>query len=245
MELLDTKEKALKWLYQDELLNLMSINMLETGYVNIEFSGAQSLLLANQSNYMIHCKNHDEWPSLVERLLKIIATDRFVILRAHEKWYLDDLMEKSGFTDLEVYFNSIYPNNFSLDHQIPEGVTIRPLTMADFSFVRKIYLTVDSDEYITERINEGMLGAFVDEKLAGFIGTHEDGSIGLLEVLPEFRRKGIARALETQMVKRLWSLNRRAFGNIAQDNSLSRTVHEKIGLPISKQPVYWLFPPEY
>ncbi|NLB22325.1 MAG: GNAT family N-acetyltransferase, partial [Clostridium sp.] len=110
---------------------------------------------------------------------------------------------------------------------------------------REIYLTVDSDEYITDRIKEGMLGAFVDEELAGFIGTHEDGSIGLLEVLPKFRRKGIGRALETQMVKRLWSLNRRAFGNIAQDNTLSRTVHEKIGLPISKKPVYWLFPPEY
>ncbi len=245
MELLDTKEKALKWLYQDELLNLMSIDMLETGYINIEFSGTQSLLLANDSNYMIHCKNQYEWPHLIEKLLDIIATDRFVILRAHEKWYLEDLMEKSGFTDLEVYYNSIYPDSFPLDYKVPEGVTIRPLTMAEFSSVREIYLTVDSDEYITDRIKEGMLGAFVNEELAGFIGTHEDGSIGLLEVLPKFRRKGIGRALETQMVKRLWSLNRRAFGNIAQDNTLSRTVHEKIGLPISKEPVYWLFPPEY
>ncbi|NLB23744.1 MAG: hypothetical protein GX833_10940, partial [Clostridium sp.] len=88
MELLDTKEKALKWLYQDELLNLLSIDMLETGYIKIEFSGIQSLLLANESNYMIHCKNQDEWPSLIDKLLEIIATDHFVILRAHEKWYL-------------------------------------------------------------------------------------------------------------------------------------------------------------
>ena len=245
MELLDTKEKALKWLYQDELLNLLSIDMLETGYIKIEFSGTQSLLLANESNYMIHCKNQDEWPSLIDKLLEIIATDHFVILRAHEKWYLEDLMEKSGFTDLEVYYNSIYPDSFPLDYKVPEGVTIRPLTMAEFSSVREIYLTVDSDEYITDRIKEGMLGAFVEEELAGFIGTHEDGSIGLLEVLPKFRRQGIGRALETQMVKLLWSLDRRAFGNIAQDNTLSRTVHEKIGLPISKEPVYWLFPPEY
>ena len=245
MELLDTKEKALQWLYQDEFLNLMSIDMLETDCVDIEFSGTQSLLLANDSNYMIHCKNEDEWPHLIEKLLEIIATDRFVILRAHEKWYLDDLMEKSGFTDLEVYFNSIYPDSLSLENQVPEDVTIRPLPMAEFSSVREIYLTVDSDEYITKRIQEGMLGAFANEELAGFIGTHENRAIGLLEVLPKFRRKGIGRALETQMVKRLWSLNRRAFGNIAQDNALSRTVHEKIGLPISKEPVYWLFPPEY
>lgn len=245
MELLDTKEKALRWLYQDELLNLMSIDMLERDYVKIKYSGSQSLLLANRTNYMIHCKDQKEWPALLQKLLEIIATDCFIILRAHEKWYLDDLMLKSGFSDLEVYFNSIYPKNFSLDYKIPEDVTIRPLTMAEFPTVREVYLTVDSDDYIKERIAEGMLGAFVDQKLAGFIGTHEDGTVGLLEVLPQFRRKGIARALEAEMVKRLWELNRRAFGNIAQDNPLSRTVHEKIGLPISNEPVYWLFPPEY
>ena len=32
-----------------------------------------------------------------------------------------------------------------------------------------------------------MLGAFVDGELAGFIGRHDQGALGVLEVLPEYR----------------------------------------------------------
>ncbi|MFQ9917932.1 MAG: GNAT family N-acetyltransferase [Flavonifractor plautii] len=40
-----------------------------------------------------------------------------------------------------------------------------------------------------------MLGAFVDGTLAGFAGFHGEGSIGLLEVLPAYRRRGLGEAL--------------------------------------------------
>lgn len=40
-----------------------------------------------------------------------------------------------------------------------------------------------------------MLGAFLRDRPAGFIGLHEEGSMGMPEVLPEFRRMGVARAL--------------------------------------------------
>ncbi|MFQ7452543.1 MAG: GNAT family N-acetyltransferase [Flavonifractor plautii] len=38
-----------------------------------------------------------------------------------------------------------------------------------------------------------MLGAFVDGTLAGFAGFHGEGSIGLLEVLPAYRRRGLGK----------------------------------------------------
>lgn len=245
MKLLNTREAALAWLYQDELINLMSIDMLERALLEIAYSGTNSLLLADETNFMIHCREESEWPGLIARLLEIMPTDHFIILRAHEEWYLDDLIEQTGFSDLEPYLNSIYPEDFSLSEDWPEGVKIRPLTMEQFDFVRSTYLTVDSDDYIRERIEDGMLGAWYHGELAGFIGTHDEGTVGLLEVLPAFRRKGIARALESEMVRRLRNQNRRAHGNIAVDNLLSKTVHEKIGVRIAQQPVYWLFPPEY
>lgn len=56
--------------------------------------------------------------------------------------------------------------------------------------------TVDVD-YIKNRIKTNtMLGAFIDKKLVGFIGTHEEGSIGILEVLPQYRKRGIGEMLQ-------------------------------------------------
>lgn len=242
---LDDKDRALQWLYQDEMLNLMSIDMLERDLVRIEFAGEASLLLINDQDYMIHCRRESEWPELAGRLLAVMSRDHFIILRAHEKWYLEDLMEKTGFTDMEPYLNSLYPDDFLLQGPVPDGLAIRPLTMAEFPFVRETYLTVDDDDYIRSRIEEGMLGAWYQGELAGFIGTHQEGTVGLLEVLPKYRRKGIARALETQMHRILRQQGRRAFGTIAAGNQLSLTVHRKMGIRLASEPVYWLFPPEY
>ena len=48
-------------------------------------------------------------------------------------------------------------------------------------------------EHIRQAIGAGMLGAFVDGTLAGFAGFHGEGSIGLLEVLPAYRRRGLGK----------------------------------------------------
>ena len=47
------------------------------------------------------------------------------------------------------------------------------------------------------------------------------------------------------MVRRLRKEGRRAYGNIAAGNELSRIVHEKLGIRIGDQPIYWLFDPEF
>ncbi len=243
MKLTD-KTAALKWLYQDELLNLMSIDLLERDLVRILYAGEDSLLLGNEFDYQIHCLDPSQWPELLRQLLQVMARDHFLILRAHQDWYLDDLKEATGFTDVEAFFNTIYPGDFPVAAPLPPGIAIRPLTMADFPVVRATYRTVDDDDYIAGRIAEGMLGAWCDGELAGFIGTHQEGTVGLLEVLPRFRRRGIARALEAEMLKRLRAQGRRAYGNIAVANELSRTVHSRLGIRFAPDPVYWLFPPE-
>lgn len=241
----NTKQKALEWLYRDELLNLMSIDMLERDLLTIAWSGKDALLLEGPEDFLIHCLCKDEWPDLLEVLLTKLPRDRFIILRAHQEWFVEELSIKTGFTEVVPYFNSIYPNDFPLSSSLPPNVVIRPLTMGEFGFVRSVYQTVDDDQYIRERIDAGMLGAWYDGTLAGFIGTHQEGTVGLLEVLPEFRRRGIGRALEEAMLRRLREKGLRAYGNIAAGNELSRTVHEKIGIKIGDCPVYWLFSPDY
>ena len=57
-------------------------------------------------------------------------------------------------------------------------------------------------EYVEDRLKAGVIfGAFVDGRLAGFVGEHHEGSMGMLEVVPEFRRRGIAQALEAALIR--------------------------------------------
>ena len=76
---------------------------------------------------------------------------------------------------------------------------VRPLTREHLPLVHQTYHDGQDDvEYLSSLIDTGMLlGLFaLGGALAGFIGFHGEGSAGLLEVLPAYRRKGYGRVLE-------------------------------------------------
>lgn len=243
-ELLNTKANALTWLYQNEMHHLMSIDLLERDLITIAYAGTNSLFLINSDTMLIHCQDPAQWEGLLNTLLTHLDPTHWYILKAHEEWYLAELVKETGFSKVSEVYNTTYPNHLALPGGIPQGVQIKLLTMADFSFVRQVYKTVDEDDYIRERIEEGMLGAWYQGNLAGFMGTHSDGTMGLLEVLPEYRRLGIGKALESELIRKLRTEGRRTYGNIFKDNPLSLAIHKKMGVLISSDPIYWLFRPE-
>lgn len=68
---------------------------------------------------------------------------------------------------------------------------IRELTTDDLPQVAAHY-KLESKEEIAATIEHGlMFGAEVDGELAGFIGMHTDGSVGMLEVFKKYRRCGV------------------------------------------------------
>ena len=96
-------------------------------------------------------------------------------------------------------------------------------------------------EYVRDRIEKGwMFGAFVDGKLAGFIGMHTEGGLGMLEVLPEYRGRGIGRALETYAVNISLEQGYTPFGQVVEDNLVSVKLQESLGFYFAKDKVYWV-----
>ena len=67
------------------------------------------------------------------------------------------------------------------------------------------------------------------------------GALGMLEVLPEYRRRGIAAALESAAINR--ELNE-GHGAVRTDivigNNASRAVQEKLGMSFADKNVWWL-----
>lgn len=121
------------------------------------------------------------------------------------------------------------------------GVSLRPLTMEDMDFVLKNYHHPGAyEEHIRRRIAEGMTGAVADGVLAGFAGIHEEGSMGLLEVLPPFRRRGIAEVLESDLIRQQLERGLLPYCHIQPGNDASTALQKKLGLTFDSRTLYWL-----
>ena len=103
------------------------------------------------------------------------------------------------------------------------------------------YNTISDEAYVTDRIKKGALfGAFVDGQLAGFIGMHAEGGIGMLFVSPEYRRRRIGMALETYMINLGLERGERPYGQVEIGNDASKGLQEALGLCFSKGRIYWM-----
>ena len=121
---------------------------------------------------------------------------------------------------------------------------IRRMELSDLDFVLRNYHHPNvRPEYIRARINEMMLGAYIDGEQVGCIGVHEEGAVGMLEVLPAYRRMGIGRALETALIRWMMDKGHIAYCHVAPDNDISLRLQTSLGLQACAQSLYWLYKP--
>ena len=126
-------------------------------------------------------------------------------------------------------------------HVEKPGITTRRLTEADLRFVLDNYHNPGAyEEHIRERIAYGMIGGLLDGQLAGFAGIHQEGTVGMLEVLPEFRRHGLAEVLEAEAINLQLEKHRLPYGHIRVGNEASKALQRKLGLTLDDNPMYWV-----
>ena len=89
-------------------------------------------------------------------------------------------------------------------------------------------------------ISPRLYGAFLDGKLAGFVGTHDEGSIGALTVVPEFRRRGLGTYLECLAIRKALERGDLPFGQVAPGNGASLALQRSLGMTISREMVCWM-----
>jgi GNAT superfamily N-acetyltransferase len=176
----------------------------------------------------------------MEKMAKLIAEKRYMAVARPFK-FLPKLFEIKG---KPVEMMPCYQAAFKGKEPVPEyevpGFEIKPLEQKHLSFVCENY--DDDEDYIKSRIEYGMLGAFDENgNCAGFIGFHGEGSMGLLTVLPEYRRKGIGIALEAKNLNRRLSKGRIPFGHVVVGNEKSTGLQNKIGMEFSEKIVTWVF----
>ena len=112
--------------------------------------------------------------------------------------------------------------------------------MEHLDYVSEHY-SYDNRDYVEARINEGvMYGAFVEDRLVGFMGMHNEGSLGLLYVEEAYRRHGIAVSLESYVINITLEKGWTPYGHVIVGNEESFLLQEKLGLYRSDKTIWWL-----
>lgn len=123
------------------------------------------------------------------------------------------------------------------------GVVLRRLDACHASQVEELYSRYHDPGEIAPAIARGdMLGAFAGESLAGFVGVHEEGGIGMLQVVDAFRRRGIGAMLEAEMIRRELARGHLPFCQVTAGNAASLALQRALGMAVTDEAcVTWFF----
>ncbi len=162
-----------------------------------------------------------------DRALVSLADDRYLSIFADSA---DEAELDPGRYELWVYEGASSPVATGAV-VLPEGFTIAPLG-TDAADVVDAHYDLLSRAGIEDHLARGWIrgGFAADGTLVGFIGEHDEASMGMLEVFPEARRRGFAQALEAALIDELLAAGRTPYCHVAPGNEASRALQAKLGL---------------
>ncbi len=221
-------EKALELLNQDYYLNYPLIRALKHGARLVHADQDGVAVLKPQYNFYLVTGNNPM--AFVDKivspeLIELCGSRYALQMKAHCN--LETVLECHQYYYPQVTIQSDLP--------------LEKLTPSDAEFVFDHYDLADPEE-VVEAIGQGrMFGVRDKGKLFAFIGLHEDYSMGMLEVLPAYRRQGWGEKLERALIAHLLSIGELPYGHVIIGNDNSTRLQEKLGFTLCSDTVTWLW----
>ncbi len=133
-------------------------------------------------------------------------------------------------------------HQFYYPHQsIESDLELEPLKQEDAPFVLQYYPRLNPEEIMLAINEERLFGLRDKGHLFAFIGLHDDHSMGMLEVLPEYRRQGWGERLERALISKLLRLGELPYGQVVVGNDSSMRLQEKLGFVLCSDRVFWMW----
>lgn len=196
----------------------------------------------NTCNYALYLENPDAAEPLpVQLKAEPLPEQEQMYLAVCQESAKDLLLAQYGLKLRKTCYQACYTRKESLRVEYRD---IRPLNGADLNYVAERYQECEKT-YLQRRIQAGaMYGIYMgqgeERRLTGFIGIHENGSMGMLYVDKAYRRRGLAASLESWLVN--WHLRRGEipFCQISEENIPAMGLQKKLGLYLCGEPMWWL-----
>lgn len=229
------KDRAIAYLIKNPLLHMGMIEPIHRDTAEILYADTDGVLMKEQKSnaYMISVDNFEKGRELINSILKCN------LIVAHQKYMVDYTLNRFELTEKLECVQAVYMNKIKLD--VKEKLEIRQLKQNQMEVILEHYDKLSKNELEELLKNGNLFGGYKNGTLIGFVGNHLEGSIGLLEVFPQYRHLGYGTTLESYMVNQMIEKGLVPFGQIEINNEKSIALQNKIGFRISEDRLYWMF----
>ena len=237
-------KKAMAYLNQNPILHIDMIEALRHSRADILFASEQGVLLRHTARgRLLLSAGHDE---AADMILKRAGTFDIIVARYPG---CERVLEQSyGLTEkvpcIQHAFMQPTAPEISEHELKKQHIRFQTLDRTWLPFVRDNYSLGLDDDYLGERLdNQQIFGIFVSGQIAGFAGFHTEGSLGMLEILPDWRRRGYACLLQSHLTRLRLCLGFVPFTQVKAGNQASLALQKKCGYTPADMPVTWMFKP--
>ncbi|GEP65296.1 hypothetical protein CBE01nite_30640 [Clostridium beijerinckii] len=229
------KSAAIKYLIKNPLLHMGMIEPIRRDTAEILYAEIDGVLIKEQKSnaYMISVDNFEKGQELING----ISNCNLIVV--HQKFITNYILSKFGLNEELECFQAVYIDKAKID--IKSELELRELKQNQIEIILRHYNKLSNNEIEKLLKGRNIFGGYKNNVLIGFIGNHLEGSIGLLEIFPEYRRLGYGTILESYMVNKTLENGLVPFSQVEVENKKSIALQKKLGFKISKDKLYWLF----
>ncbi len=120
-------------------------------------------------------------------------------------------------------------------HALKENIISLNKSWSDFIFTHSDYKKYTSIDYIKDRLQrEFSAGLLKNDQLVAWGFTHDDGALGFLHVLPDYRKQGLGEQVLLSLVQQRRVKNQPVFCNIVPGNLPSINLVKKLGFEFDR-----------
>lgn len=234
------QEKALRYLEQDlykncDLIDMIKIYSHKINYIYVEDNGVCFTIPLDN----ITCVSTDNKEISSKIASKINKMNNCICKTIHDK---DIFSNKFKFDYIDECYQVIFNKNED-NTSLPENYSLKKLNKSHIDFIVNNYSgTTNYGEISSLMELFKFYGIFnEDNEIAGFVGKHQDGEIGFLEVLEKYRRKGFATKLLNQIIEDTINDGLIAYSQVKINNTASIKLHKQFNCNFCPTTVFWCY----
>lgn len=233
-----------EYLRNDIISHIDMIDPLQRGMGKVIYDGKDGVVFQEKLSGIYFASMED-----ADKCLAILKPFPATAFAVHQEPVALALQELHHFPEYHpchqyAYAGKSFEETQMADARIPMAglEQVRLLGPEYQDIVNRHYDAMDDPEYIGELMERRQLwGIFEKGELAGFIGQHLEGSMGLLEVLPQYRKRGYGKVLEVFLIRHVLAQGRQPFCQVFEGNDRSAGLQRRLGLVCSPEKTWWLF----
>ena len=223
-------------LKRDEIANISTVGFIENNPITEIIEIDNSYLIKGTSDvewtYVV-CNNVPDLRTLLEK------SGGNTYFASVEDWMIPIITEKRKTEWILSTMRYYLPQ----DVKVPENkIEVISLTTDHIGFIisQSNYKQFLTPAYVEERISKSISAAIIKkDKLVAWGLTHDDGALGSLHVLDEFRKKGYGKEILISLIHQNRKLGKTSFAQIEEKNVKAINLAVQLGF-LKDRRVSWI-----